>query len=541
MLASMEVWYAIPSANPSRATETLGRWKRMGYRTAVLLDAGADGVPSADLTLRADPYRGYYQSVIALCRAIGKRADIVVTGGDDMYPDPKHSPEELAADFFRVFSDGYGVMQPTGDQFEGTDRICGSPWLGRTWIERAYQGRGPVWPGYTAFYGDEELLNVARAQDVLWQRPDIVQFHDHWSRMGSPKKTDYQDRNEQFIVKDRELFARRKASGWAGAAPLVEFQTDQPVAVTGAGGFIGNHLVKRLKREGCFVRGIDIKFPEFDETVADEFCLADLRDQEQARIALLEVRYVFHLAADMGGIGYISGNRAQILAGNTLIDLNTLDAAARTPAFGLLYASSACVYPTHVQADAGAAALREDDAFPARPEEGYGEEKLYAERACAYYTEDLKLDTEVVRFHNIYGPLGAYTGGKEKSIAALCRKIALAENGGTIEVWGDGEQRRSYCHVDDCVEGILRVMIFGDGKPYNLGTDESVTINQLVEIIAGIAGKTIKVKHGEGPQGVRGRNCDLTRMVQSLRWRPSRDLVEGLASTYQWIAEQVKR
>jgi nucleoside-diphosphate-sugar epimerase len=320
--------------------------------------------------------------------------------------------------------------------------------------------------------------------------------------------------------------------------------------VTGAGGFIGHHLVKYLVGQGYWVSGADIKKPEFERTAAHDFALWDLRSQEHCDYALVdsEPEEVYALAANMGGIGFIESHKAQIVRDNTLINTNTLDRAHRCRVKRLLFSSSACVYPRYLQdresfwgfADKG---LREECVYPADPEDGYGWEKLTMERMCRHYREDFGLDTRIVRFHNIYGPLGAYDGGREKSPAALCRKIAvLPPEGGEIEIWGDGEQIRSYCYIDDCVEGIHRLMRSDYHDPINLGTDRAVSINQLALMIAEIAGKKITLKHDlSKPQGVRGRNSDNTRLKQVLGWEPQTSLEQGLAVTYRWIEEQVCR
>jgi nucleoside-diphosphate-sugar epimerase len=312
------------------------------------------------------------------------------------------------------------------------------------------------------------------------------------------------------------------------------------VLVTGAGGFIGHHLVSYLTRQGYWVRGADQKRPEYGDTAAQEFLVADLRDPAACTAAAEGIEDVYHLAADMGGIGYITAQRATIARNNTLMNIGMLEAAQAAGVHRFLFSSSACVYPHHLQTDADVSPLREDDAWPAQPEEGYGLEKLFMEKLCEYYASDLDLPTRVVRFHNVYGPLGTYDGGREKAPAAISRKIALIEDGGEIEVWGDGEQTRSFMHVDDCVEGICRIMESGYGKPLNLGTDEMVTVNELVDIVAAAAGKRVRKRHDRTkPQGVRGRNSDNTRLREILGWEPRMMLREGIVPTYRWIAAQV--
>ncbi len=319
------------------------------------------------------------------------------------------------------------------------------------------------------------------------------------------------------------------------------------IMVTGAGGFIGHHLVKRLKTEGHFVRGIDIKYPEFEPTAADEFWLCDLRHERNAVRAfndeprcISDFDEVYNLAADMGGIGYITQFLAQIARNNILINVNMLEAAKDFRVGKYLYTSSACVYNQDKQHDADVVPLKEEDAYPALPEPGYGWEKLFAEQMCEYYARDYGLDIRIVRFHNVYGLLGTYDGGKEKSPAAICRKVALAQDGDEIEVWGDGQQTRSYMFIDDCVEGLIRLMASDYQKPLNLGTEELVTIDGLVDIVSGIAGKSLTKRHDlSKPQGVRGRNSDNRRLREVLGWEPTTLLADGLVPTYNWIAEQV--
>jgi GDP-D-mannose 3', 5'-epimerase len=313
------------------------------------------------------------------------------------------------------------------------------------------------------------------------------------------------------------------------------------VLVTGAGGFIGHHLVTFLKERGYWVRGVDTKHPEFTDVDADEFEVLDLRRWDDAVAATRGIDHVYALAADMGGMGFISANHGTILRNNSLISIHTLEAARENGVSRYLYSSSACIYPEYLQTDASVQPLKEEDAYPAQPQDAYGWEKLITERLCEYYTDEFGIETRVVRFHNIYGPYGTYDGGREKAPAALCRKVALAENGGTIEIWGDGEQTRSFCYIDDCVEGIYRLMLSSYGAPLNLGTDRLVTINELARIVIDISGKRdITLEHVPGPQGVRGRNSDNTRLRDVLDWEPRVDLEEGLAETYRWIEKQVR-
>ncbi|NPV76923.1 MAG: NAD-dependent epimerase/dehydratase family protein [Anaerolineae bacterium] len=313
------------------------------------------------------------------------------------------------------------------------------------------------------------------------------------------------------------------------------------VLVTGAGGFIGHHLVSYLKKQGYWVKGVDIKTPEFSETDADEFELLDLRKWENCLRATREVDEVYALAADMGGMGYISVYQAEILRNNTLIDLQTLEASRRNGVKKLFYTSSACVYPEHLQLEANVTPLREQDAYPAQPQDAYGWEKLYSEIMCQHYSQQYKLETRIVRFHNIFGPYGTWEGGREKAPAALCRKIAYAKLSGAkeIEIWGDGEQTRSFCYIDDCLKGIYKLMLSDYPQPLNLGQDRMVTINELADMIMSIAGVQLQKKHVPGPQGVRGRNSDNNLLKQVLNWEPEISLEEGLSRTYPWIEKQV--
>ncbi len=311
-------------------------------------------------------------------------------------------------------------------------------------------------------------------------------------------------------------------------------------AVTGAGGFIGHHMVRYLKAEGYWIRGVDIKAPQYEETEADEFALLDLRQWENCQLATEDVEEVYQLAADMGGIGYITAFHADVARNNVLINAHLLEAASRNGVDTYFYASSACIYPSYRQTSPDVIPLKEEHAYPADPEEGYGWEKLYAEKLCQYYTEEGKLRTATARFHNIYGPLGTFDGGREKAPAAICRKVAVAEDGGDIEIWGDGEQTRSYTYVDDCVEGIYRIAHCGRWQPLNLGTDELVSVDGLVDLVCAIAGKDLTKRHDvTKPQGVRGRNSDNTRLRETLGWEPPTRLEDGLRKTYSWIESQL--
>ena len=314
------------------------------------------------------------------------------------------------------------------------------------------------------------------------------------------------------------------------------------IVVTGAGGFIGHHLVRRLTREGYWVRGVDLKRPDFEPSPADEFVVLDLRSWENCFQATRDVDQVYNLAADMGGIGYITANHAGISRNNILINSHMLEASRIHGVQRFLFSSSACVYPQYKQNDPDVTPLKESDAIPADPEPGYGWEKLFAEELCRYYKKDYGMETRIVRFHNVYGPMGTYEGGKEKAPAAISRKVALADDGSEIEVWGDGQQTRSFMYVDDCVEGLLRLMASDYSEPLNLGTDRLVTIDELIDLVSQIAGKKLKKRHNlSRPQGVRGRNSDNTLLNRVLAWEPSIDLEAGLKITYEWIAGELRK
>jgi GDP-D-mannose 3', 5'-epimerase len=310
--------------------------------------------------------------------------------------------------------------------------------------------------------------------------------------------------------------------------------------VTGAGGFIGHHLVKYLLARGYYVRGADIKLPEYENSSADEFMCVDLRSHENCVAATAGMDEVYHLAADMGGIGYITSSHAGITINNTLINAHMISAARDNRVERFLFSSSACVYPQYLQKQPDVTPLKEGDAWPADPEEGYGLEKLYMEKLCQYFSEDWCFLTRVVRFHNVYGPLGTYDGGREKAPAAICRKVARSGNDAEIEIWGDGKQTRSFMYIDDCVEGIYRIMQSDYELPLNLGTDELVSIDELVDIVSEAAGKHITKRHDVSrPQGVRGRNSDNSLTRQVLGWEPKIALRKGIVPTYTWIAQQV--
>ncbi len=314
------------------------------------------------------------------------------------------------------------------------------------------------------------------------------------------------------------------------------------VLVTGAGGFIGHHLVNFLKMMGYWVRGVDLEHPEFCTSAADDFRLLDLRDWNSCLEATRAIDTVYALAADMGGMGYISCHHGKILHNNSLINLHTLEAARLNGVRNYLFTSSACVYPEYRQVSTDLVPLAEPDAYPAEPQDAYGWEKLTAEQLCLHYRKDYGIQTRIVRFHNIFGPLGTWEGGREKAPAAICRKVALAKLTGEyeIEIWGDGEQTRSFCYIDDCVLGIYKLMLSGFNEPLNLGQDRMISINGLVALVSEIAGVEVGVKHVDGPQGVRGRNSDNTLLRRILGWEPEISLEEGLSKTYTWIEDQVR-
>lgn len=315
------------------------------------------------------------------------------------------------------------------------------------------------------------------------------------------------------------------------------------ILVNGAGGFIGGHLVRFLKDTGHWVRGVDLKNHEFLEVPADEYIIGDLRETNFVREATEGIDIVYQLAADMGGAGYIftGENDAAILHNSAMINLNTLQMAVENRVKKIFYSSSACIYPEHNQLDPDNPNCEESSAYPAAPDSEYGWEKLFSERLYFSYSRNYNIETYVSRFHNVFGPQGTWNGGREKAPAATCRKIAVVKDGDEIEVWGDGLQTRSFLYIDECLEGISKLMASSFNGPVNIGSDEMVSINQLVDIVAEIAGKRIKVKHITGPLGVRGRTSDNRLIAKELGWKPSLPLRKGLEKTYAWIEQQVNK
>lgn len=316
----------------------------------------------------------------------------------------------------------------------------------------------------------------------------------------------------------------------------------EKILVTGAGGFIGHYLVRFLKNKGYWVRGADIKYPEFSpKDEADEFLLLDLRDFSNCLKAANGIDKVYTLAANMGGIGFITEVKAEVMRDNVLINVNMAEASRINKVKRLFYSSSACVYPTYKQENSEVIALRENDAYPFDPDNEYGWEKLFSERTYKSYYEDYGLNVGIARYHNIFGPEGTYEGGREKAPAALCRKIALVRDGDEIEIWGDGKQTRSFCYIDDCLEGTYRLMESNHREPLNIGSDRLVTINQMADMIIKISDKKIIKKYNiSAPQGVRGRNSDNTLCKKVLDWEPKISLEQGLEKTYKWIEGQLK-
>jgi GDP-D-mannose 3', 5'-epimerase len=313
--------------------------------------------------------------------------------------------------------------------------------------------------------------------------------------------------------------------------------------VLGAGGFIGSHLVKRLKKEGYQVTGVDLKHPEFAPSAADQFIVGDLREQSVCReVIAAGVDEVYQLAADMGGAGYIftGDNDANVMHNSGSINLNVLEQCRLQKVGKIFYSSSACIYPAYNQEDPDNPKCSEDSAYPAHPDSEYGWEKLFSERLYLAYARNYRMQVRIARFHNIFGEEGTWRGGREKAPAAICRKVAETADGGIMEIWGDGKQTRSFLYIDECLEGVRRLVQSNFSGPVNIGSEEMVTINQLAEMAMGIAGKQLKLKHIDGPLGVRGRNSDNRLIREKLNWSPSAPLSQGLQKTYSWIENQLK-
>lgn len=323
---------------------------------------------------------------------------------------------------------------------------------------------------------------------------------------------------------------------------LKEMITEKKILITGAGGFIGSHLANKLKEQGNFVRGVDIKESEWIKDHCHEFLLLDLRKNQNTERVVKGIDYIFNLAANMGGIGYITEIGADILYDNVLINANMLEASKNENIERYFYSSSACIYPTYRQENPDIPALKEEYAYPADPDNFYGWEKIFTEKMCEAYRKDYGLNTIMARFHNIMGPYGTYDGGKEKAPAALCRKIALAKDGDSITIWGDGKQTRSFLYIEDCIRGIEILTESNYPEPLNIGSDRLVTIDELVDIIAKIAGKEIvKIYDVTKPQGVRGRNSDNTKVWNILKWKPEFSLEQGLEVTYKWVEKELRK
>jgi nucleoside-diphosphate-sugar epimerase len=321
--------------------------------------------------------------------------------------------------------------------------------------------------------------------------------------------------------------------------------TQKKALVCGAGGFIGEHLVRRLKDEGYWVRGVDIKRPEYRETAADDFVQGDLREQSICRKIVDDIQFdeLYQLAADMGGAGYIftGEHDAAVMHNSATINLNMAEEAKNTNIKKIFYSSSACIYPASIQEEIQNPGLKESDAYPAGPDSEYGWEKLFSERMYLSYARNYGMEVHIARFHNIFGPCGAWDGGKEKAPAAMCRKVAKAADGGEVEIWGDGEQTRTFLYIDECLEGVRRLMESKVSGPINIGSDELISINNLAKMAMGIAGKTLSLRHIPGPLGVRGRSSDNTYIQKALDWRPTGKLIDGMHITYKWIFDQINK
>ena len=314
--------------------------------------------------------------------------------------------------------------------------------------------------------------------------------------------------------------------------------------ITGAGGFIGHHLVKRLKAEGCWVRGVDLKWPEFEDTIADEFIIGDLRRPDFClKMADSSIDEIYQLAADMGGAGYVftGENDANIMHNSAMINLNILEACRLNQIKKIFYSSSACVYPSYNQNDPENPVCTESSAYPAEPDSEYGWEKLFSERLYQAYHRNYDIGIRIARFHNIFGPLGTWCGGREKAPAALCRKVVAAVNGGSIDIWGDGRQSRTFLYIDECIEGVIRLMRSGFSGPINIGSEEMITIRELAQMIIRVSGKELSIRCIPGPQGVRGRKSDNRLLREKLSWEPNQPLIEGIEKTYLWIKEQAEQ